>query len=93
MLVRNWMSKDVITVSVNDPLIDAVRLLKNHGIGRLPVMQKGKMVGIVTDRDLKKASASDAVPFEVHELLYLLSKIKIDEIKQEPDYGSTGLYC
>lgn len=92
MLVRNWMSKDVITVNVNDPIIDAMKLLKHNDIGRLPVMQKGKMVGIVTDSDLKRARASDAVPFEVHELLYLLSKIKIDEIMSKdpvtvpPDY-------
>jgi len=92
MLVRNWMSKDVITVNVNDPIIDAIKLLKHNDIGRLPVMQKGKMVGIVTDRDVKRASASDAVPLEVHELLYLLSKIKIDEIMSKnpitvpPDY-------
>jgi acetoin utilization protein AcuB len=43
----------------------------------LPVMKKGKLVGIVTDRDLKKASASDATTLEVHELLYLFTKIKI----------------
>jgi len=63
MLVRNWMSKDVITINVNESLIDAIKLLKHNDIGRLPVMQKGKMVGIVTDRDVKGASASDAVPF------------------------------
>jgi acetoin utilization protein AcuB len=45
----------------------------------LPVMKKGKLVGIVTDRDLKKASASNATTLEVHELLYLLTKIKIKE--------------
>jgi len=80
MLVRNWMSKDVITVSVNDSLIDAVKLLKHNDIGRLPAMKKGKMVGIVTDRDVKRASASDAVSLEIHELLYLFSKIKIEQI-------------
>jgi len=58
----------------------------------LPVMKKGKLVGIVTDRDLKKASASDATTLEVHELLYLLTKIKVkdimtrDVITVPPDY-------
>ena len=46
----------------------------------LPVMKKGKLVGIVTDRDLKKASASDATTLEIHELLYLLTKIKVKDI-------------
>jgi len=59
---------------------DAIKLLKNHNIKMLPVMEKGKLVGIVTDRDLKRASASDATSLEIHELLYLISKIKIREI-------------
>ena len=46
----------------------------------LPVMKKGKLVGVVTDRDLKEASASDATTLEVHELLYLISKIKVKDI-------------
>jgi len=80
MLVKNWMSKDVITIHLNDPLIEAIRLLKHNDIGRLPVMKKGRIVGIVTDRYIKRASASVAVSLEIHELLYLLSKIKIEEI-------------
>jgi CBS domain-containing protein len=46
----------------------------------LPVMKKGKLVGIVTDRDLKRASASAATSLEVHELLYLLTEIKVKEV-------------
>jgi acetoin utilization protein AcuB len=80
MLVRNWMSKTVVTVDVNDSMQDAMRLLREHKIGMLPVMKKGELVGIVTDRDLKRASASDATTLEVHELLYLISKIKVKDI-------------
>jgi acetoin utilization protein AcuB len=74
------MSKNVITVDVNDSMPDATKLLKENDIRMLPVMKKGKLVGIVTDRDLKKASASDATTLEVHELLYLLTKIKVKDI-------------
>ena len=80
MLVKNWMSKNVITVDVNDSMQDAMKLLKEHDIRMLPVMKKDKLVGIITDRDLKKASASDATTLEVHELLYLLTKIKVKDI-------------
>jgi acetoin utilization protein AcuB len=59
---------------------DAINLIKQHKINMLPVMKKGKLTGIVTDRDLKKASASDATTLDVHELLYLISKIKIKDI-------------
>ncbi len=78
MLVKNWMSKNVIAADINDSMSEAIRLLKENDIKMLPVMKKDKLVGIVTDRDLKRASASDAT--DVHELLFLLSKIKIKDI-------------
>ena len=80
MLVKDWMSKTVITVDMNDSMNEAMKLLKEHDIDMLPVMKKGQLVGIVTDRDLKRASASDATTLEVHELLYLVSKIKVKDI-------------
>ena len=92
MLVNNWMSKNVITVDENDSMQDAMKHLKEHDIHMLPVMNKRKLIGIVTDRDLKRASASDATTLEVHELLYLLTKVKVkdimtrDVITVPPDY-------
>ena len=80
MLVKNWMSKGVITVDADDSMSDATKIIKENNIGMLPVMKKGKLVGIITDRDLKRASASDANSLEIHELLYLLSTIKVKEI-------------
>lgn len=80
MLVKNWMSKSVITVEEKDSMHDAMKLLKEHDIRMLPVMREGKLVGIVTDRDLKRASASDATTLEVHELLFLISQIKVMNI-------------
>lgn len=92
MLVKNWMSKNVITVDANDTMQDALTLLREHRIRMLPVMKKNRLVGIVTDRDIKKASASDATLLDVHELLYLLTKIKVKDIMTKnpitlpPDY-------
>ncbi len=80
MLVKNWMSKNVITIGVDNSMQDATAILKQHRIRILPVVKKGKLVGIITDRDLKRASASDATTLEVHELLYLLMTIKIKDI-------------
>jgi len=80
MLVKDWMSHPVITVDAEDSMQDAMGLLKAHTIRRLPVMEKGKLTGIITDRDLKRASASDATTLEIHELLYLLTKIKVKTI-------------
>ncbi len=92
MLVKNWMSKEVVTININNSMIDATRKLKEHHINMLPVMKKDKLVGIITDRDLKKASASDATTLEVHELLYIISNIKIKDLMTKnpftvpPDY-------
>ena len=80
MLVETWMSKPVITINADDSMQKATALLKEKHIRILPVMEKGKLVGIITDRDLKRASASDATSLEIHELVYLLSKIKVKEI-------------
>jgi len=80
MLVTNWMSKNIITVDENDSMQDAMKLLKEHDIRMLPVVKKGKLVGIVTDRDLKRASASDATTLEIHELFYLLTRIKVKNL-------------
>jgi len=80
MLVKNWMSKTVVTVDEDASMQEAMKLLKQHTIRMLPVLKDGQLVGVVTDRDLKRASASDATTLDVHELLYLISKIKVKNI-------------
>lgn len=80
MLVKNWMSERVITIDAKDSMQNAIKLLKEYKIRMLPVMKKGKLVGVVTDRDIKQASASQATTLDIHELFYLISKIKIEDI-------------
>ena len=55
MLAQDWMTSTVITVDVNESMQDAINLLKKNEIRMLPVMKGGSLVGIVSDRDLKKA--------------------------------------
>jgi acetoin utilization protein AcuB len=81
MLISEWMSRDVITVTPDTSMMKASKILKEKNIRRLPVVdENGKMVGIVTDRDIKEASPSKATTLDVHELYYLLSEIKIKDI-------------
>ena len=81
MLVQHWMSDKLIGIDPESSMAQAKRLLSSHGIGRLPVIdKKGKLVGIVSDRDIKRASASDATSLSVHELIHLLSKVKVCDI-------------
>ncbi len=80
MLIRYWMSKPAIVIDKSDSMQNAINLMKEKRIKLLPVTHKGKLCGIVSDRDLKRASASDATSLDVHELLYLISKIKVKDI-------------
>ncbi|MDI6688733.1 MAG: CBS and ACT domain-containing protein [Desulfobacterales bacterium] len=83
MLAKNWMSKTVVTIEADDSIQAGMKLLKQHKIRMLPVTKKGKLVGVITDRDIKRASASDATTLSVHELNYILSKVKVKEIMSD----------
>ena len=80
MLVKDWMSKKVITVEESDVLSEAINTLKRNKIRRLPVMKGEKLVGIVSDRDIKEASPSKATSLDIWEVHYLMSKIKVKDI-------------
>jgi len=80
MLVKNWMTEKIVTVGPSASMQDAIQLMREHHIRILPVMKNNKIVGVVTDNDIKRASASDATSLDVHELLYLISKLKIKAI-------------
>jgi acetoin utilization protein AcuB len=80
MLVKDWMSEPVITLEENTPIIKAIQVLKEHKIRRIPVTRDGKLVGIVTDRDIKEAAPSKSNLMELHEQYYLLSELKLKDI-------------
>ncbi len=74
------MSKEVITVDADETMQHAIELLKEHNIRMLPVMKNKKLVGIITDRDLKRASAPDVISLEIQETLDRIGKIKVQNI-------------
>ncbi|MDX1412927.1 MAG: CBS domain-containing protein [Candidatus Promineifilaceae bacterium] len=80
MLVNKRMSSPVITIEPKMPIMEALDLMKNKGIRRTPVVKDGKLVGIVSDKDLLNAAPSDATSLSVWELNYLLAKITVDEV-------------
>jgi len=81
MLIKDWMSTPVITVGPDESMMKASKLMKDKAIRRLPVVDAhGKLVGIITDRDIKEASPSKATTLDIHELYYLLSEIKVKDI-------------
>jgi acetoin utilization protein AcuB len=84
MLVRDWMTADPQTVTAATPVMEAMQRLRDGGYRRLPVVREGKLVGIVTDRDLKEATPSKATSLSVYELNYLLSKLTIKDVMTAP---------
>jgi acetoin utilization protein AcuB len=80
MLVGERMSHPVVFVSPEMSIQDALQLMRKENIRRTPVVQGGKLVGIVSDKDLLNASPSDATSLSIWELNYLLSKIKVSEV-------------
>jgi acetoin utilization protein AcuB len=77
------MTKNPITVDSETLVIDAQKIMKENNIRRLPVVDKGKLLGIITKHDLLEASPSPATSLSVHELNYLLSKMKVKEIMKK----------
>lgn len=84
MLVRDWMTKDPHVVPPSTPVMEAMNMLRGEGYRRLPVVKDGKLLGIVTDRDLKEATPSKATSLSVYELNYLLSKLTLKDVMRTP---------
>ena len=68
MLVKERMSQPVISVKPDLPIMEAMNLMKQEKIRRTPVIDSGKLVGIVSDKDLLNASPSDATSLSVWEI-------------------------
>jgi acetoin utilization protein AcuB len=79
-LVQDWMTHDPITIDPQTTLPEASRLMKECSIRRLPVVDNGRLVGIVTLGDLREASPSQATSLSIYELNYLLSRLTVGEI-------------
>lgn len=85
MLVGERMSKNLITVTRNTGVDDALRLMRDKNIRRLPVVDnQGKLIGIVSDKDLYLASPSPATSLDIFEMRYLLARLGVEKIMSSP---------
>ncbi|MBA7651079.1 Inosine-5'-monophosphate dehydrogenase [subsurface metagenome] len=82
MYVRDIMTTNVVTIPSSTSIADAKRIMEAHRFRRLPVVDKGKLVGIVTERKLEQVSPSKATSLSVWELSYLLDKTTVKEIME-----------
>jgi acetoin utilization protein AcuB len=80
MFVGERMSRPVISVSADAPINEVLAMFKKEHIRRAPVMKTGKLVGIVSERDLLNASPSSATTLSIWELNYLISKVTVKDV-------------
>lgn len=80
MFVANRMTANPVCVTSETSLVEAMEIMRTRKFRRLPVVNAGKLVGIVTDRDVRRASASPATTLDIFELKYLLDKVHVKDI-------------
>ena len=90
MLVKDWMTREVVTVEEDISVMKASRLMKEKGFQHLPVVRQGRLTGIVSDRDLKEAHPSKATTLDIHELYYLLDKLKVKKVMSKNPHTVSG---
>lgn len=79
-LVREWMTPNPICATPEMTLPEAHKIMTEKRIRRLPVVKDGKLVGVVTQGDVRGAQPSEATSLSIFELNYLLSKLTLDRI-------------
>jgi len=80
MPVKDWMSKDLVTIDADTSIMKASKVMKQNKIQHLPVLGKGRLVGIVSDRDLKEATPSKATTLDIHEMYHLLDTVTVKSL-------------
>ena len=81
MRVAKWMTPKPFTLKPTESISRAIDLMKEKKIRRVPIVSDaGRLVGIVSDRDLKDVSPSRATTLDIWELHYVLDKLKLKEV-------------
>ncbi len=80
MKVGDKMTTEVITISPKEGMTVAKHILDKKGIRHLPVVSDGKLVGIITDRDIRRNLPSPATSLEIHEIFCLLDKLQVQTV-------------
>lgn len=84
LLVKDWMTKDVVTAKPSTPMLEAHKMMRENKIRRMPVCKKGKVIGIITRSDVRQAEPSEATSLNVWEINYLLAKLEVKDIMTKP---------
>jgi acetoin utilization protein AcuB len=76
--VQDCMTAPALTIPAKASLRDAGQVMKEYNIRHLPVVQDGKLVGILSSGDLRRANPSDAVSLSIWEINYLWDQLKVE---------------
>ena len=82
MLVSDIMTSNVVTVSSTTPVGEAQRIMKEQNFRRLPVVDKGKLVGLVTERRLEQVKPRTATPL-LWQITYLISRTTVGDVMRK----------
>lgn len=87
--VEKWMTKNPITIHEDASIIEAIHLMKEKGIRRLPVMSKGHFCGLITERMIKDYTPGKATSLDTWEVHYLLSKTPVKDVMNKAPHTVT----
>jgi acetoin utilization protein AcuB len=80
MKIKDIMTWDVVTVSSDTPIMEARKIMNARNIRRMPVVDKGKLVGMISRDGITRASPSPATSLSVWEINYLVAKMSVKDI-------------
>jgi acetoin utilization protein AcuB len=78
--VADWMTETVLAVETFDSIAVARQLMAKHRINQLPVMDDGRLIGIVTDRDIRDAYPTSMMIDRAEEIDRFAEKITVEEV-------------
>lgn len=84
--VEKWMTRNPITIEKDATVIEAMHLMKEKNVRRLPVMDKGKIAGIITEKMVMEFKPSRATSLDTWEIHYILSKTPVTEAMNPKPY-------
>ena len=80
MIISDVMTTNVVSIPSDTSLAEARRIMDAHHLQRLPVIDRGKLMGVVTQRGLERMGPSQLTTFSIHELAYMINKITVKEV-------------
>lgn len=80
MNVSEKMKTNPVTCSPEINIYDAQDLMEREGVHHLPVLEDGHLVGIISDKDLMKATLNSSSPLSIHKMAYMLSRLVVRDV-------------